>query len=264
MRASPLTAGVGALLLVLATAGAAAAQWDASARPALPSPGGAAGRSLVLPGWGQHALGQRRSLAYGVAEAALWVFWGNRRSQGGDLRDAYRDLAWSVARHGSGARTDGDWDYYETLSRWRSSGAFDRNAGAAGIQPEEDATTFNGSVWRLAEGLHFGGTTPEPGDPRYEAALAFYRDRAYGDAFLWDWTGKDADLDRFKDLIDDSDQRFRQATTGLGAVLANHLLSATDAYLSAQLPGDAGVRLSPQAPGTTPGLMLTLTWVPPP
>ena len=48
------------------------------------------------------------------------------------------------------------------------------------------------------------------------------------------------------DLIESSDARFRQATTALGVVIANHLLSAADAYLSS--PGReaiARIRLIP-------------------
>jgi hypothetical protein len=71
-------------------------------------------------------------------------------------------------------------------------------------------------------------------DPAYQSALAYYRDRAYGTEFLWDWSGEEGAQSEFADLIVESDERFRQATNVVGAVIANHLVSAVDAYLSAR------------------------------
>lgn len=252
-------------LLLLATPVPVAVRAQEGALP-VPTAGPAApalaARSLLVPGWGQLAQGQRRAAVYAAAEVALWVFWGHRRSQARDLRGAYRDLAWETARGARGQRVDGPWAYYEDLSHWRRSGAFDRS-GEPGIQPEEDAATFNGSVWRLARDLHFGGGAPGPGDPAYENAVAWYDEHAYGDAFLWDWTGQDAEHARFRDLIRRSDDRFRQATTALGGVLANHLLSAADAFVSARVPGTARMRVAPPPQGLGGPVFLTLTWAPP-
>lgn len=218
-------------------------------------------RSLLLPGWGQWALGQRRGAAYAAAEATFLVLWADRRARAGDLRDGYRDLAWTTARGGSGARRDGPWSYYETLTKWVRSGAFDRDPSTPGIQPEEDPTTFNGSVWSLARALHLGGGAAGPGDPRHAAAVAWYGERAYGEDFLWDWTGKEPALAEFRDLIDGSDRRFRQATTALGAVLANHLLSAADAFLSSRTPAIPSASVAPGfATPTGGGVQLVLTW----
>ncbi len=217
---------------------------------ATPMPAAVAGRSLLLPGWGQHALGQRRSWAYLAVEATLWAYWANRRSAGADARDAYRDLAWGEARIGSASRVDGDWPYYETLEKWTRSGVYDADPARSGVQPEADPSTYNGYVWSLARGQFLQAGEPDESDPGYAQALAYYERRAYGAAFLWDWSGKDTALRRYEGLIRDSDDRFHQATTALGAVLANHLLSAADAFVSARLPGDAGLRI---APGTAAG-----------
>ncbi|NJD20379.1 MAG: hypothetical protein FIA95_14005 [Gemmatimonadetes bacterium] len=256
-RASPIWAWAALATAVLAAPAAVGA-------PAAhdPAPASAAARSLVLPGWGQLAQGQRRGLAYGVLEAALWAFWADRRGDGADLRGAYRELAWEQGRIPAGERRDGPWAYYEALSKWARSGAFDGDAARPGLQPEEDPSTFNGSVWSLAKGIHFRGAAPSPGDASYEAALAWYRSRAYADGYLWDWTGREAALLEYRSLIRGSDERFRDATAALGAVLANHLLSACDAFLSARLPGTAEVRLI--APGAEPHapLGLTLAWRP--
>lgn len=231
--------------------------------PPRPGPGGATARSLAVPGWGQWAQGHRRGVAYAVVEAVLWGYWLDRRSDGAALRRGYRDLAWTSARLPSGARRDGTWSYYETLSHWGRSGAFDRDPAAPGVQPEEDRATYNGSIWGLARALHLAGSDGLPGDPRYEAALAWYRERAYGDGFLWDWTGKEQSLREYRELIDASDRRFRQATGAVGAVLANHLLSGADAFLSARIPGSAQARVLPSAPAGPHALALTFSWRPP-
>ncbi len=261
-RASPATAGLRASLLcvLLCAARPATAQLPARGVPTSPPlPAAVAGRSLVVPGWGQHALGQRRAWAYLALEAAFWAYWADRRSAGGDARDAYRDLAWAEARLPAGRRVDGDWAYYETLEEWTRSGAYDTDPQRSGVQPESDATTFNGYVWSLARGQYFaGGTEPSENDPAYAQALAYYQRRAYGGDYLWDWSGKEGALQRYEGLIRESDDRFHQATTALGAVLANHLLSAADGFLSARLRGEAGLRVVPGSTTARSGWTLTL------
>ena len=223
---------------------------------------GPAARSLILPGWGQAELRQRRGLVYALAEATFWTLWAERRHKGNTLKTGYRDLAWHEARVQGGSRTDPPWAYYEALSKWTRSGAYDRDPVAGGVQPEEDVATFNGSIWRLAVDLFFPqGVAPDPGSPAYEAALAWYGDHAYGAAFLWDWSDKDGRLAEYKDLIHRSDRRFSQATAALGAVLANHLLSATDAFVSARVPGGARLRVLPPTPGDI-RTRLILAWTP--
>jgi hypothetical protein len=203
--------------------------------------------SLVLPGAGQHVLGQRRKWAYLAAEAAAWAFHLERRAAGRRYRDGYRDLAWEQARLPNGARVDGDFGYYETLRKWERSGAFDADPGLVGVQPELDPTTFNGSIWALAARIFLqGGVSVPEADPAYQAALAYYHERAYHAAMLWDWSAAPMARAEFGRLIDASDDRFRTATALLGVVLANHLLSAGDAFLAARgRPGRAQLRLVP-------------------
>jgi hypothetical protein len=248
-----------AILAGAAPAGTSAQLSPEVVRASAPVPASAAGRSLLVPGWGQHALGQKRAWAYVALEAALWAFWGERRSAGGDARDAYRDLAWEEARLASGGRIDGDWTYYEKLEEWTRSGAYDADPQRAGVQPEADATTFNGYVWSLARGQFLpGADEPDEDDPRYAQALAYYQGRAYATEFLWDWSGREAARARYEGLIRTSDDRFHQATTALGVVFANHLLAATDAFLSARLPGAASLRVAPGSPAGASGWTLAL------
>lgn len=231
---------------------------------------------MALPGAGQYAQGQRRWIAYAAAELAGWILVLDRRHDGARLRDRYRELAWSVAREGLSEtpRMDGDFEYYETLSHWERSGRFDRDPVTEGVQPETDPGTFNGSVWSLARAIYFPEGAPEPreGDPVYEAALEYYRGRAYPSRFLWDWSADPSAWATYDRTIEASDDRFRQVTLLTGAVMANHLLSGVDAFVSARLRQASGAQVSftstlrPAAPARLPalGLDLTLRWRPTP
>ena len=203
--------------------------------------------SAILPGAGQHLLGQRRRWVYLAIEAVGWAFYLDRRSAGGELRGQYRDFAWDQARTQSPPRIDGDFSYYETLSKWARSGQFDADLGTPGVQPESDPTAFNGSVWSLATQLFLpGGAGVPQSDPQFQRALEFYGDRAFGSGFLWDWTGTGSAQEDFGDLIRESDERFRQARNVVGAIIANHVVSAIDAYLSARdIPGGVRVQFVP-------------------
>ncbi len=192
--------------------------------------------SLVLPGAGQRSLGQKRAVAYIALEAFAWIEFARARSDGGNLRNQYRTLGWDVARTFGGPRVDGDFAYYEALTKFARSGAFDADPITPGLQPESDPSTFNGNLWSLATAIFFApGTTPRPGDPSFERALDFYRERGYGEQFLWDWTGNEAAQARYKNLIQDSDSRFHRSSVMAGVLLANHLVSAIDGFLSARV-----------------------------
>ncbi|MDA0330115.1 MAG: hypothetical protein O2958_14060 [Gemmatimonadetes bacterium] len=210
-------------------------------------PGAATALSAILPGAGQHVLGQRRKWAYLALETLGWVLYFDRRSAGADFRDQYRDFAWNEARTQVGPRMDGRFGYYETLSKWTRSGAFDADPSTEGIQPEPDVLSFNGSVWDLATRLFVtGGPTVPESDPQYQRALGYYQREAYGSDFLWDWTGTGGAQDAFGSLIRLSDDRFREATNVVGALIANHIVSAVDAYLSARgVPVPSEARLVP-------------------
>jgi hypothetical protein len=205
--------------------------------------------SMVLPGAGQHLLGQRRKWAYLALEAAGWAFFVERRRAGADYRERYRDYAWENGRIQSASRVDGDFDYYERLAHWTRSGAFDSDQGAPGVQPEMDENTFNGSVWSLATRIFLGEAQNVPeSDPAYQSALDYYGEEAYATALLWDWSGAPGAQSEYAALLDTSDSRFRQATTVLGVIIANHVLSAADAYVSARgRAGSARLRILPDA-----------------
>lgn len=220
--------------------------------------------SLALPGVGQHVLGQRRKWVYLALEVAGWAAYLNRRHAASDLRNRYRDFAWENARIQVDGRVDGPFSYYEALSKWSRSGAFDRDPSAPGVQPELDPVTFNGSIWDRAVRIYFPGGMPVPEtDPAYASALAYYGQYAYGSQFLWDWSAIPEAQQEFSDLIHESDHRFSQATTVLGVVIANHLISAADAFLSARdRAGGARLRIVPsrQPSGAGWQAVLSVPW----
>lgn len=227
-------------------------------------PAKAAALSAVLPGAGQYVLDQRRSWGYLAAEAVGLVFYADRRSSAIDFRNGYRDLAWNEARLQAGTRLEGDFEYYERMTKWLTSGAFDAEPGTPGVQPETDPATFNGDAWGLARQIFLpAGTTVPESDPRYQRALEYYQGRAYGPEFLWDWTGKEPEQQEFGSLIRQSDDRFRQATNILGLVFANHLVSAVDAYLSARAPRaslQSGFVRTPDGMGWTARVGIATPW----
>lgn len=190
--------------------------------------------SAALPGAGQLTLGRSRGWAHLGVEALGWLLWSDRRGAGADARAAYRDFAWDVGRLQFAARVDGDFDYYETLSQWDRSGLFDTDSRTSGIQPEMDPTTYNGSIWSLATRLFpQPANDPDPA-PRAEA-LEYYMERAYGDELSWDWTlAQQGARNRFGELIEESDAKYRQATNVMGVILANHVVAAVDAFLAAR------------------------------
>ncbi len=138
---------------------------DTDGLPTL-SPGRAFLYSALLPGFGQRRLGKGRWIAYLAVEGAAWIGYAHARWSATDQRGQYQDLAWDVARTFNGARIDGDFSYYETMEKFLTSGAFDTDPVAPGIQPQMDPSTFNGRTWSLATEIHFPpGSNPLPGDP---------------------------------------------------------------------------------------------------
>jgi hypothetical protein len=165
------------------------------------------------------------------------------RREGHDLQDRYRDLAWLVARRiSTGPRTEAGWDYYEALTKFQSSGAYDSDPLTPGVQPEENPSTFNGSLWALARDIYLPG---EPGTPidegsvPYQRAYTYYLSRAYSPEFAWDWGTNSLLQEEYASIIREADEALRSSTGMIGVILGNHLLSAVDALVSGRL-GIAG------------------------
>lgn len=226
-----------------------------------PSPLGAFLASAVLPGAGQYRLGDGRWVAYAGIETWAWINWFDTRGEARDLEGSYRDLAWNVARRiGTGGRVDREFEYYEAMSAYSESGSFDADPDAAGVQPEEDTTTFNGDVWELARLIYYpaGSDTIPPSAQAQEAALEYYEANAIAPRFAWSWGSSRLEHEQFRTLIRRSDEAARSATTLLGAILVNHVVSAVDALLSARLrqsspTGEAGLRIRTETLRTARG-----------
>ena len=195
--------------------------------------------SGVLPGWGQRRLNKVRWLGFMAVELVGWGFLWERRRTGHDFRTRYRDLAWFVARRGTlGERKDGDFEYYESLGKYRASGAFDADPYMGGVQPETDTTTYNGALWSLANEIYLvpgDQGVPGPGSSEYEQAMEYYIDRSVTPEYQWDWNGDDVNRAEYDSLIRRSDAALRRATTIVGVILANHLAAAFDAFITARL-----------------------------
>ena len=199
--------------------------------------------SALLPGASQWKLGQRRWIAYLILEGATWVAFGRARTSALDLRDRYQTLAWNAARIFAGPRIDGDFAYYEALEKFERSGALDVDPSAPGVQPQTDPSTFNGRTWALAMQIFFAsGTDPMPGDQAYDDALAFYQAEGYEERFEWSWVGRPGEWEGYRDLIESSDEDFRRASQFVGVVIANHLLSGVDGFVTARVRAAAGDR----------------------
>lgn len=194
--------------------------------------------SAVLPGAGQAILRQRRALVYVAIEALALSSYNGHTRVARRTRDEYRALASSVARAAfSALRPVGDFDYYERMEHFASSGAFDLGAGGGPLQPERDTTTFNGAMWLLARRTYWKDPfqSPERGTAEWAKAEQFYLQRAIRPEFRWSWEGADGEYSLFRQLIRRSNDRYRSAVADLGVVLGNHVLSTIDASVALRL-----------------------------
>ena len=193
--------------------------------------------SALVPGAGQALMGSRRAIVYALAEGIGWVAYTRQMRDGDRQRALYRDLSRSVARAQFVPNgPTGDWDYYERMEKFIASGAYDAVAGGA-VDPEQDPGTYNGSIWLLARQTYWRDPNSPPGilSPEYQSALEFYERRAVPPALQWSWAGAAAGLQRYRRSIAASNSAFRQAEQTAGLVIANHILSAVDAYVSLRL-----------------------------
>ena len=210
-------------------------------------PGKAFILSAIVPGAGQWFHGQSRWPAYLAVELWSWLQYLDWRREGHDLQAQYKDLAWFVARRVStGPRTDAGWEYYESLTRFQSSGAYDSDPLKEGVQPEENPTTFNGSIWALAQEIYIPVDSEDPpgeGSEPYQSAYEYYLSRAYAPELAWEWGANTLHQGEYTSLIREADEALRSSTGMIGVIIANHLLSAVDALVSGRL-GIAG-RIDP-------------------
>jgi hypothetical protein len=188
-------------------------------------------------------LHQGRAIAYLATEAFLLVQYGKDLHEGRRNEREYRDIARTIARRNFvDAPPDTIWQYYEKLSKYIESGVF-TSASSGPTVPERDTTTYNGFQWFIARSQFGVPDDPsERGSARYERALALYESRAVRQPYRWSWRNAQLEKDLYTRTISRTNDAYRRATLDLSAVIANHLLSAIDAF--------AVVRLTPAAGGT--------------
>lgn len=155
------------------------------------------------------------------------------------------------------AGPDSNWDYYERMEKFAASGAYDRVPGGE-VDPESDPSTYNGSIWLLARQTYWRDpeTTPAPSSPEFQSALAFYTRRAVSPDLRWSWVGAAEGFQQYRRSVAASNTAFKRAEQTAGLIIANHILSAVDAYvavrmrLSNDLRGGTMLSFSAHVPGT--------------
>lgn len=201
--------------------------------------------SAAAPGSGQAVLGQKRWLPYIAFEVWAWIQYVDTRRDGGRRRREYQALARDVARSRfPGPHPVGDFEYYEQMLKNLESGAFDRLPGG-GIDPEVDTTTYNGRRWLDARRLYWEHPeiAPPVGSQPYESAIEFYEQNAVPPEFQWSWTSAQPEYDVFRRTIVRSNLAYKRSVEYLGVIIANHALSAVDAFVTlrirtrAEIPG---------------------------
>ena len=200
--------------------------------------------SAVLPGSGQAVLGTNRALPYLAIEAFAWTSYMRNAGNYRRRRDGYRDLASRVARAAfSTVRPNGSFEYYERMTHYPEAGRYDLVAGGA-IEPETDSTTYNGAVWLLARRTYWSDpvTSPDTSSAEWMRAVAFYRARAYDQLYRWSWTNAPLEYSSFIGLIRESNDANRRALQDLGIIIANHVLSTVDAYITVRLHRERGTQ----------------------
>lgn len=198
--------------------------------------------SLIVPGSGQLLAGQDRGAVYLAAEVYLVSRYLQLDHEATREAQRFQNLAFDVARRAyMPTRRDTVFEYYEQMERFVESGAYDTDPGAA-FEPESDASTYNGSVWLLARRTYWAdpNAPPDPTSWQYRQALEFYSARAVGPNYQWSWRDHSLEHEVFRDFIRRSDNAFRRAQNQVGLLLANHVVSAVDALISARLSAAAG------------------------
>jgi len=198
--------------------------------------------SLLVPGTGQLLAHQDRGAVYLAAEVYLVSRFLQLDHEALAEARRFQDLAFDVARRSFvPMRRDTIFEYYEQMERFAESGSYDADSGPAFV-PEADPQTYNGAVWLLARRTFWEdpNVPPDPTSPQYWRALQFYQARAVGPNFLWSWRDHSLEHEVFRDYIKRSDTAFRRAQNQIGLLLANHVLSAVDALISARMSAAAG------------------------
>jgi hypothetical protein len=198
--------------------------------------------SLLVPGTGQLLAHQDRGAVYLAAEVYLLSRYVQLDHEATQEAKRFQNLAFEVARRSfMPIRRDTVFEYYEQMDRFAESGAYDADPGP-GRAPETDPATYNGSIWLLARRTYWQDpdTQPDPTSDAYLNAVQFYWQHAVGPAYQWSWRDHSLEHQVYRETIRRSDNAFRRAQNQIGLLLANHVVSAVDALISARLSAATG------------------------
>lgn len=210
-----------------------------------PAPWYAPLASLAVPGAGQAMLKQQRLFAYLAAEGFLVLRAVRAQSDRNAAKLQYQKLAADVARSGFGTdRPAGDWDYYEILEHYQSSGNYDLNVGGK-FTPEPDVNTYNGNIWYGARLIFWDNpdTAPLEYSAQYTNAIARYKTLAVQGSYRFSWKDQANVHNEYILSIADANRSRQQAVSTIGLLAANHLASAVDAYINVRLRRYGGAGL---------------------
>jgi hypothetical protein len=199
--------------------------------------------SAVVPGAGQAMLHQERLLAYLAVEGFVWLQYFKDVRDWHQQRAAYEQLAAQVARSPFMPNPPiGGWDYYERMEHYVESGVYSLSGSMTDVQPETDENTYNGTMWALARSNFWPdpGAPPPTTSPEYQHALQFYESRAVTPEYRWSWRNAQLEQDLYRRRINKANDAVRRSTSDLGIILANHVLSAVDAFTTLQLHAERG------------------------
>ena len=114
-----------------------------------------------------------------------------------------------------------------------------RPAGAGFAEPDyelsEDWLQTRDRLHRAQERWADPATPPDTTSTEWMRAVAFYRSRAYDQLYRWSWSQAPVEYSEFKGLIRESNDANRRALQDLGVIIANHVLSTVDAYITVRL-----------------------------
>lgn len=165
--------------------------------------------SLVIPGAGQHYLGNHaRARSMYVAEAGVWTAFAYFRVQGGNRRDRYEEIAEGFA----GVEGDRDDEYYRALAYYVSS------------------DEYNIDVMREARFRY-------PFDR--DRQLEYFEANGFFDDDVWEWDSLDYQRE-FRDARTASKESYRRAVLTTGFAVLTRLVSMVDVYLSFKLDKSRG------------------------
>jgi len=107
------------------------------------------------------------------------------------------------------------------------------------VDPELDTDTHNGAMWLLARQTFWADPEIQPPETsaEFRHAMNFYLDRAVRAEYRWSWRNAQLEQDLFVRTIRRSNTSFSDARNALGLLIANHLLSSVDAFVTLRVEG---------------------------